>query len=237
MADDQTIAVRGVETVCYSCEGHAKAIFSFVATITADGSKLPLILIAKGKIDYSHKQPRSRDYDIYDVWHSPSEWSTVPLMTQYLKGLRAQILEEPVRLITDQYTTHTAPETKNETEELGIKIIWVPKDGTGRYQPLDRRTFDAIKSNGKAKWLRYFNNHYDVRCTQEIGAELMLESWHKFSESAVLAGWDYGKLAEDDDDNESDDSDDEFEFRMCTDSSDDNVEELQNSLPCDDEDE
>jgi hypothetical protein len=47
-------------------------------------------------------------------------------------------------------------------------------------------------------------------------------------------------LAEDDINHESDesgDSDDEFELQMCTDSSDDDVEELWNNLPSDDEDE
>jgi hypothetical protein len=73
----------------------------------------------------------------------------------------------------DQYTTHTTPEIE---EELGIKIVWVPKGGTGRSQPLDRRTFGSLKSNGKAKWRRYFNDHSAVGCTQEIGAELFLES-------------------------------------------------------------
>jgi hypothetical protein len=56
MADDQTVAVRGAETVCHYCEGHAKTNFSFFGTITADGSKLPLILVAKGKTDRCHKQ-------------------------------------------------------------------------------------------------------------------------------------------------------------------------------------
>jgi hypothetical protein len=135
----------------------------------------------------------------------------------------------------DQHTTHTAPEIKEEAEELEIKIIWVPKSGTERYQPFDRRTFGAIKSKGKAKWPRYFNNHYGLGCPRQIGDELLLESRHELSESAVLAGRDYGELAEDDD--ESDDSDDEFELRICIDSSDDDAEELRNGLLSDDEDE
>jgi hypothetical protein len=103
----------------------------------------------------------------------------------------------------------------------------------GDINDLDWRTFGALKS----KWRRYFNDHYGVGCIREIGAELLLESCHELSESAFLAGWNYGELVEDDDDDESDDSDDEFELRICTDSSGDDVEELRNSLPSDDEDE
>jgi hypothetical protein len=40
---------------------------------------------------------------------------------------------------------------------------------------------------------------------------------------------------EDDDADKPDDSDNELELRICTDSSDNDVEELRNSLPSDDE--
>jgi hypothetical protein len=131
MADDQTIAVRGAETICHDCEGNAKANFWFFATSAADRLKLLLILIAKRKTDRCHEQLGIHDSYICDVWHSPSGWSTVSLMTQYLKWLRAQIPEEPLCLIMDQHTTHTVPEIEDEAEKLGIKIIWLPKGGTG----------------------------------------------------------------------------------------------------------
>jgi hypothetical protein len=123
MADDQAVAVRGAETVCHPCEGDAKANFSFFAKITADGSRLPLILVTKGKTDRCHKQLGSHDSYIYDASHSSSGWSIVPLMTQYLKWLRAQIPEDTLCLITDQDMTHAAPETEEEAEELRIKIV------------------------------------------------------------------------------------------------------------------
>jgi hypothetical protein len=131
MADDQMLALRGAETVCHYCESDAKANFSFLAIITADGSKLPLVLITKGKTDRCHKQLGRHDSYIYDVLHSPSGWSTVSLMIQYLKWPRAQIPGAPFCLVMDQRTTHTAPKIGEEAEELGIKIIWVRKSGTG----------------------------------------------------------------------------------------------------------
>jgi hypothetical protein len=51
MADDETVAVRGAETVYHYSNGRTTANFSFFATITAEGVKLPLILITKGKTD------------------------------------------------------------------------------------------------------------------------------------------------------------------------------------------
>jgi hypothetical protein len=154
MIDDQMVAVRGAETVCHYYKSDAKANFPFFATIIADGSKLPWILIAKRNTDRCHEQLGSHDSDICDGWHWRSEWSTAPWMTRYLKWLRVRIPQEPLCLIMDQFMTQAAPEIQEEGEEWGIKMIWVPKGETGRYQPLDRRRFGALKSKGKVEWRR-----------------------------------------------------------------------------------
>jgi hypothetical protein len=190
MTDEQTVAIRSAETVRNHCDGDTKASFSFFATIIAEGTKLPSILIAKGKTDRCDKQLGRHDSYCHEIWNSPSGWSTTPLMSQYVKWLRRQIPEEPLCLMVDQYQTHTAPGIQAEAENLGIEIIWVPRSGTGRYQPLDRRTFGAFKSKGKAKWRRCFNDHYGANCTREIAAELLPESWNELSDSGVTASWD-----------------------------------------------
>jgi hypothetical protein len=51
---------------------------------------------------------------------------------------------------------------------------------------------------------------------------------------------DYGESVEDEDDDESDESDDsdgEFELRMCTDSSDDDIQEFRNGPDLESDDE
>jgi hypothetical protein len=57
----------------------------------------------------------------------------------------------------DQFTVHTTDKITETAEELGIEIIWVPKGATGKYQPLDRRTFGALKSKGRTKWRFIFS--------------------------------------------------------------------------------
>jgi hypothetical protein len=111
----------------------------------------------------------------------------------------------------DQYRTDIATEIQAEAESLGIEIIPVLRGGTGRYQPLDRRTFGALRSQGKAKWRRYFNDHYGTSSVREIAAELLLESQNKLSDFVVIASWDDGESVEDEDDDEPDDADGEFE--------------------------
>jgi hypothetical protein len=111
----------------------------------------------------------------------------------------------------DQYKTHTATEIQAEAESLGIEIFSGPRGGTGRYQPLDRRTFGALKSQGRAKWGRYFNDHYGTSCMREIAAELLLESGNELSDSVVTASWDEGESFAHEDADEPEDTDGEFE--------------------------
>jgi hypothetical protein len=73
-----------------------------------------------------------------------------------------------------QFTVHTTDEVTETAEKLGIEIIWVPKGATGKYQPLDRHTFGALKSKGRAKWKLIFSQECVKQYTKEIAAELLL---------------------------------------------------------------
>jgi hypothetical protein len=77
---------------------------------------------------------------------------------------------EPLCLLMDQYGTHPTPEMKGQAEAPGIHLIFISKGATGKYQPVDKQTFGALKSKGRAK----FAQHFGKTCTREIGAELLL---------------------------------------------------------------
>jgi hypothetical protein len=56
MADEQVVGERGAELVRNYIDGDAKANFSFFASICADGTRLPPILIARGKMQRCRQQ-------------------------------------------------------------------------------------------------------------------------------------------------------------------------------------
>jgi transposase len=216
MSGEQMVAERGVEAVHQYVNGDAKASFTFFATISAAGQKFPLILLAKGKTPRCHKQLGVHPEYAHEIWHSPTGWSTETLMIAYLHWLRQLIPVDPLCLVLDQFRTHTTDDFETEAQQLEIETIRIPKGATGRYQPLDRRTFGALKSKGRAKWRKTFLDHYGIECTREMAAALLLESWEELSESAISAGWDYDEDLGDEDD--ADDSDDEFQLLMSTES-------------------
>jgi hypothetical protein len=55
VAGDEVVAERGAESVQNDVDVDAKANFSFFATITAEGERIPFILIVKGKSNLYHK--------------------------------------------------------------------------------------------------------------------------------------------------------------------------------------
>jgi hypothetical protein len=233
MAAEETVAERGAESVHQYVDGGPKVNFSFFAAITAEGQRLPLILIAKGRTCRCHKQVGHHRQHQFDIWHSPAGWSTEPLMLDYLDWFRFQMPPEPLCLLLDQFETHPTELVTTKAEALGIEMIWIPKGATGRYQPFDRRTFGAQTATGRVKWRYQFAEHDGMGCTPEIAAELLVQSWDEFSDSNVAAGWDYGE--EFDDDEETDDSDDEFHLDMATDTDDEDVIALQNEIEQNDE--
>jgi hypothetical protein len=71
MASEKSIAERGAEIIPRFTGADSKACFAFFGTCVADGSKCPLILLAKGKTDRCRKQFGSVGPP-YELWHSPS---------------------------------------------------------------------------------------------------------------------------------------------------------------------
>jgi hypothetical protein len=137
MASEETVAERGVETVHQYVDGDPKSNFPFFATITTEGQKPPLILTAKGKNVRCHKQFGNHDCRQFDVWHSPSGWSSEPVILDDLDWLRQQMPPDPLWLVVDQFGTHTTETVINRAEALEIEVIWISNGATGRYQ----RTF------------------------------------------------------------------------------------------------
>jgi hypothetical protein len=215
MTGNRTVAERGSETVERFVNGDVKAGFTFFASILADGTKLPLILIAKGKTERCRRQLGLHPTFPHDVWHSPTGWCHEELMVAYLSWLRKYVAATQICLVLDQFGAHDTPAVRQTANSLSIELLFVPRGGTGRYQPLDRRTFGALKAKGRAKWSQECANHPGMICTRDQAAELLLSCWDELSPDSVLSGWDLDK-AECDEDSSSDDSEQEWTLEIST---------------------
>jgi hypothetical protein len=58
-------------------------------------------------------------------------------LVQYLRWLRTQIMAPEICLLLDQFDPHDTPTVHNEASKLNIHLVFIPKGGAGKYQPLD----------------------------------------------------------------------------------------------------
>jgi hypothetical protein len=72
MVSERTIAERGAEIVNQFINGDVKATFTFFASVVADGTKFPPILVVKGKTTRCHKQFGRHHAYPHQIWHSPN---------------------------------------------------------------------------------------------------------------------------------------------------------------------
>jgi hypothetical protein len=189
----KTVAATGAETVKVYIDGDPKAGLTLLGTVTAAGTKLPLLLVAKGLTSRCHKQfgiDLSERWPVY-ITHSPSGWVTQGVFNEYLVWLRQLIPHGPLCLVIDQYPTHVSVSSTLEAARLGIQLIRVPKGATGTWQPLDRRVYGVMKSNAHAKWARHFVDAEIPIPTKALAAELALQAWHDLSQDIILAAWDF----------------------------------------------
>jgi hypothetical protein len=209
----KTVAEAGVETVKVHTEGDPKAGLTLLGTITAAGTKLPLLLVAKGLTSRCHKQlgiGLSRRWPVC-IAHSPSGWVTQAVFNIYLEFLRQQIPDGPLCLVLDQYPTHVSVPSTALAARLGIQVITVPKGATGTWQPLDRRIYGIMKSSAHARWARQFLDDEIPVPTKARAAELALEVWDSLSQDVILGAWDFDEsYTGDSDDDIPNDDDDAF---------------------------
>jgi hypothetical protein len=205
MVSERTVAERSAGTVNRFINGDVKATFAFFALVVADDIKVPSILVTKSKTTRCHKQfGRCRAYP-HEIWHNPNGRCTEVSMVQYLHWLRTQIMTSEICLLLGQFNAQDTPTVHDEAGKLNIHVVFIPKGGTGKYQPLDRRVFGALKFKGGTKWARYYGANPGRMCTREIAADLLLTPWDELDNSYIVAGWDLGEDVMEDSSSSDDD--------------------------------
>jgi hypothetical protein len=109
---------------------------------------LPLIMLAKGVTEQCHRIFRDAGVDPDCIVHCKRGWCNEAIIEQYLLRLRRQIPDGEICLIWDQYRSHMTQSVTDMARRLDMSIVFVPKGATGRYQPLDRSIFGALKAIG-----------------------------------------------------------------------------------------
>ena len=107
-----TWAVEGAPEVKIITDGNPKDSFTLGATVAADGTKLDLFYIAKGKSDRVETFGPIRGGL---STHTLNGWSTTASGLEYLTWLREEVFpdDEPIYLVLDAYAANAAMRSRS----------------------------------------------------------------------------------------------------------------------------
>jgi hypothetical protein len=127
MSVERPVPQPGAESVKRHGNGDVKAAFTFFASVVADGTKLPLILIAKGTTAFCHRQLETHGSFPHEVWDSQNGCCNELLMMQFLERLREQITAPEICLVLDQFYEHDARRIHEGADSRNIHLVFIPK--------------------------------------------------------------------------------------------------------------
>jgi hypothetical protein len=113
------------------------------------------------------------------------------VMLRYLSWLNAALNLHPCALVMDSFPAHYTPLVGYKARALGIEVIPVPRGWTGKYQPLDRRPFGALKAISQRMWDEIAAKSSDLKWNHVEAAKLLEAAWAKLGHEAIERGWSF----------------------------------------------
>ena len=209
MPPRRSIAITGQDSVKININGDKKAGFTILGTISSEGDRFPLVMLAKGFTTSCHKQLGNHPGFDYNVLHTPNGWVTEKVFIEYLQWIRSIVVQKKIYLVVDQFGAHFGPGSETNANSLNITLIPVPKGATAKYQPLDRGIFGIMKMKGTEKWTKINHQNPDMKWDKATAARIALESWEGITKQHILNAWELDKDVELSD-NQMSDSDSDF---------------------------
>jgi hypothetical protein len=120
--------------------------------------------------------------------HQPNGWTNAPVTSDYLRWLRSRIQTGLIVILWDLFSAHREQGVEALAQELGIRLVFIPAEMTGLYQPLDRRIFGSLKAGARARFDRYVTNG-DDDLTMAGSITILLSAWRSISDEEVLETW------------------------------------------------
>ena len=190
---NKVVGIVGSDAVHVDTRLNLKENFTAIMTCTRN-KKYPPIILAKGKTDKCTNKFNIEESTIeHFVWRSDYGWTDEDVMKRYLSYLHG-IHPEPCALVLDSFRAHITGSILKLASELNITVIQVPSNGTGTYQPLDRRIFGIVKAKLRKELERRNNNNLEKRWS--VALKCLLDAWSSITDNALASAWSIPGLQE-----------------------------------------
>jgi hypothetical protein len=184
-----TWAHTGIESVQCQIENDVKEGVTVIAAVDAEGGKLPLTVIGKGKTERClngyQLPPEVR------TCVSESGWTRKDVMCRYFAMLRQELYRAgPLIVILDAYAAHRSREVQEIARVWEIQLVFIPPGRTDKLQPLDRRVFGVLKSHARQLWRKQYKASGGAKTTRSMMAANLCEAWRRITERLIQVAWD-----------------------------------------------
>lgn len=171
-------------------DAQQKLSFTALATVSMNGDKLNLMVIAEGSTNLCHRQfgAYQNCNDIVIV-HSPSGWMNEEIFLFYLQLLSNAANNSPCCLICDCYGSHITDQCFQKADELDIFLIVIPAGGTSLFQPLDIAIFGILCHIGSSIFEELYDNDPNIPLNKETGLFVLYSAWQRLTRHQVCAAW------------------------------------------------
>ena len=132
----------GQETPSVYRSGSTRDSITAIATISANGQKWPLGIVAKGTSPTCVRNLDLRD-DIRRYF-SPSGKVNESIAIDHIDQISEWADREPCALVWDSYGSHMTAAVKERAEMKRVRLVMVPRNATNRLQPLDFAVFGEV---------------------------------------------------------------------------------------------
>ena len=187
----------GADHVVRYVNANNKDKITVVAAIAADGTKLPLQFIAKGKTS-EVLETQIGDVSYHFRTYSENGWTTESTFIEYLTGLRNHIGfddKNTMHILLDVFRAHITDNVKKTCNDLNIKLHLIPAGMTDELQPLDRKIFGPMKCyarflfRDRMKGEAVFEG--EQKRSKKDACQDMVRAWERLSSDTIQSAFEH----------------------------------------------
>lgn len=159
------IRIKGTDSIKINCENNPKENITIGCTISAGGSFLKPLLIAKGKTKRCLYKYNLTDEIIGT--YTESGWANEDCIILLLDQIASITHNEQSILLLDQHGSHTTDKVCEYAKSKNINLIFIPTGLTYKYQPLDVAINGILKNKARSLYASFLASNPEKTYTRE----------------------------------------------------------------------
>jgi hypothetical protein len=177
----QLIRIHNNSELKLSSKSNPKDGCTLVVTVAANGNKLPLMVLGKGKSMVCTDKYKVEDNAFIKTFYTESGWMREEAMLQYLYQVIIPAANgEPSALMLDCHSSHITQAVYDLATSHHVEMIIVPACMTSILSPLDVGINAVLKATYSKNW-RQMRLYSDVLTTADNWEQAMIQAEKSFN--------------------------------------------------------